>query len=413
MPHRPLLELEVALQRLLSELEPLAPEAEPRALTNAAGCYAAEAVAARSAVPPFANAAMDGYAMASSDPAAREPGAAWSVTRRIFAGQPPGPALPAGSCARIFTGAALPPGSDCVIAQEDAELLNADRVRFRETVREGHHVRLAGSDLASGDSVVLAGEPLTPARLALLAATGVAAVRVHRSPRVALLSTGDELRDPGAPLAPGQIYDSNAIALQTWVRQLGLAVTTCSRVGDDPAMLRQSFQEAIAAADVLICCGGVSVGDADHVRAVLAADGEMHFWRLALKPGKPFAFGRIHGRPLLGLPGNPVSAWVTFALLARPALLRLAGASTEQLTPTRFRVPLSAALDKRGERREFQRGRLLPGDAGPTVTALPAQGSHQLSALSQGDCLIDLPAGAQHLRAGSSVAVIPLTALTT
>ncbi|MCC5887362.1 MAG: molybdopterin molybdotransferase MoeA [Gammaproteobacteria bacterium] len=401
-----LLDLDTALHRLLDSLEPL-PAGPSLPIAEAHGYYLACDQLAAVAVPPFANSAMDGYAVASQDEALRR-GDALVVSQRILAGGSPGPALASGCCARIFTGAPLPDGADAIIAQEDARILDDGRVQFDDVPGSGNFVRPRGGDVEAGAKLAHAGDPLHPARLALLIAAGLEALPVHPRPRVAIVTTGDELCAPGTPLAAGQIYDSNATMLAALARDSGAEVMAVTHAPDDPTGLREVLDTATGA-DAIICSGGVSVGEADYVREVLASAGEVSFWKLALKPGKPFAYGRFRGRPLFGLPGNPVSALVTFLLLVRPALQRMAGAKAIE-APVRFPATLTAAVRKRPGRRDFQRGEYrIGGDGRIEVSANSRQDSNILSALTVGNCLIDLPREQRDLDAGERVWILPLT----
>lgn len=417
MSHPPLLPLDQALDQLLAALAPLPPTSDVP-LMAASGQVLAAPVAARVGSPVFDNSAMDGYALRSRD--VEHPD--FGIVRRVLAGDAPGPALQAGECVRIFTGAPLPPGADCVVAQEDAELLTADgapaaRVRFQEQPVAGHHVRSAGQDFAAGTVLGSGGDLLDSRRIALLAAAGIDRVSVHPLPRIAILTTGNELRPPGAALDAGQIYNSNGPMLATLLRETGLPLIATGQppataIADDPQALRTALDKAVGEADAIICSGGVSVGEADFVREVMASEGEMAFWRLALKPGKPFAFGYYRGRPVFGLPGNPVSTWITFLLLVRPALLRLAGLPTDSpsLRPEPLTARLASWVRKRPGRREFQRAVLTNANGGelPEVTPIADQGSNLLSSLVNGNCLLDLPADCEDPAAGSLVRVIRL-----
>lgn len=400
-----MLDLDIALERMLATLEPLTPLSEMPP-DEAAGRYLARAVRARVAVPPFDNSAMDGYALTSSDPALAA-GGPLRVSQRIFAGQPPGSALLPGHCARIFTGAPLPEGSDCVVAQEDARLLDDGRIEFAVTPARGRHVRKAGGDVAAGQTIAEPGDRITAARLALLTAAGIERVAVHPFPDVTVLTTGDELRAPGERLQPGQIHDANGPMLAALARQCGARVVHAARLGDDPTRLGVALADAAGRAHALICCGGMSVGEADHVRSVLEGAGEVAFWKLALKPGKPFAYGHFDGRPFFGLPGNPVSAMVTFLLLVRPALLRLAGA--RDTSAATLPAVLEHAARKTPGRRDFQRGIYrTEGNGEIRVRPLERQDSNILSSLTEANCLIDLPRESTDPPAGTRVRILPL-----
>lgn len=400
-----LLDLDTALERLLDSLEPLTDyRSLPIALAH--DYHLATPQRAITAVPPFANSALDGYAVTACDPALLR-GDALIVSQRILAGRAPGSELPPGCCARIFTGAPLPRGADAIVAQEDASIRDDGRVQFANAPGAGAFVRRRGGDVEAGQLLAAAGDHLDASRLALLIAAGIEQVQVHPRPRVAIVTTGDELCAPGTPLGAGQIYDSNAAMLAALTRDSGAEVMAVQHARDDPASLRLVL-DAASAADAIICSGGVSVGEADHVRDVLAEAGEVSFWRLALKPGKPFAYGVFRDRPLFGLPGNPVSSLVTFLLLVRPALRRLAGARNIE-GPARFPAILAAPIRKQPGRRDFQRGDYCVTKQGRIeVTANARQDSNILSALATGNCLIDLPQLQGDLEAGEQVWILPL-----
>lgn len=399
-----LLDLDLALSQMLDVLQPLpAIEASP---SDVAGCHLAATVRAVHSVPPFANSAMDGYAVSSGDPELKR-GAPLPVAQRILAGSGPGAPVPSGHCARIFTGAPLPAGTDAVIPQEDASVDADDRVTFRSPPAPGACVRRAGGDVEAGAEIATSGEVLSPARIALLTAAGVVRVSVHRAPKVVVITTGDELRAPGETLESGAIHDSNGPMLSALLERTGAVVLRSERVGDDPVTLRETLRAAADDADAVVCSGGVSVGDADYVRNLLAEEGEVAFWRLALKPGKPFAFGTLRGKPFFGLPGNPVSTLVTFLLLVKPALRRLAGAT--DLTTPRLSATLTEDVAKKPGRRDFQRGRFETGPQGELrVRAFERQDSNLLRVLATANCLLDLPRESGDVAAGTQVRIIPL-----
>lgn len=415
-----LMDVETARGRMLALIK-VPSETEDCALEHALGRVAAADLQASVAVPPFANSAMDGYAVRHDDPAL-ERDAPLTVIDRSAAGHPAMRSVQPGTCVRIFTGAVLPDGADAVIAQEDAETIAPRQVRFRERTRHGRFVREVGSDIARGDRIIARGTRLGAAHLGVLAATGNAQVTVFRRPRISVITTGDELRPPGDTLAPGQIHDTSRFTLPALLPGLPVDPVAVHHAPDDPQRLLETLEAAAAGSDALICAGGVSVGDADHVRPLLDTHGRIDFWRLAIKPGKPFAFGHFRGRPLFGLPGNPVSSLVTFLVLVRPALEQLAGLAPTPL-PQRTAV-LAAPLCKAPGRRDFQRGRwVVSGEfpessetagAGPEelrVIAFERQDSNVLSGVAMADCLIDLPREAGDLPAGTRVRVIPLAGL--
>lgn len=394
-----LLPLEQALERLLAQAaaEPiLGTECLPAG--EAAGRVLAEPLVSSIDLPPWPNSAMDGYALRLAD----WQGEPLAVSQQVFAGQAPEPLAP-GSCARIFTGAPLPEGADCVEMQENVEALADGRVRFREALRGGQNVRPQGQEIRAGETLLEAGTLLGPAELGLIASIGVAEVAVRRRPRVALLSTGDELVEPGRPLGAGQIYNSNRALLAAALQRLGCEVEDAGILPDDLERTRTQLA-ALGAADLILSTGGVSVGEADCLGQVLREEGELTLWKLALKPGKPLTCGRYRGTPLIGLPGNPAASLVTFALLVRPYLLRRLGVT--RLEPLRFAVPAGFAWPKAGGRREFLRARLEQGRA----VLYPNQSSGVLRSAAWADGLVEVREGAT-LAEGEAVTFIPLAGL--
>ncbi|MGA1580750.1 MAG: gephyrin-like molybdotransferase Glp, partial [Luminiphilus sp.] len=338
-----------ALEIILDSVDRV-PNPEPVGLEVALNRYVAEAILAPCAVPPADNSAMDGYAVCSTDVPGLVP-----VSQRIPAGQPP-LALAPRTAARIFTGAEIPPGADAVIPQEDAEATAAD-VRL-PPVTAGQHIRRRGDDIRPGDCLVQRGQCVRPQDVGLLASVGISTVSVYRPLRVAILTTGDELRDPGKDeLESGQIFNSNRFVLAHQVQALGFEVTENRHVPDVPAKIAAALRSAAASADCIVTAGGVSVGEEDHVRGEIEKQGTLSIWRLAIKPGKPLAFGEVQGTPIFGLPGNPVSAWITFALVARPWLVKRQGGMLPVVP--RFPVQASFTIARPGSREEFLRVRLV------------------------------------------------------
>ncbi len=358
----------------------------------------AEALVSAIDLPPWPNSAMDGYALRLAD----WTGQPLAVSQQVFAGQAPGPLAP-GSCARIFTGAPLPQGADTVEMQENVEVLADGRVRFLEPLREGRNVRPQGQEVRAGETLLAAGTLLGPVELGLIASIGAAQVAVRRRPRVALLSTGDELIEPGRPLGAGQIYNSNRAFLAAALERLGCEVQDAGILPDDLERTRTQLA-ALGAADLILSTGGVSVGEADCLGRVLREEGELTLWKLALKPGKPLTCGRYRGTPLIGLPGNPAATLVTFALLVRPYLLRRLGVT--RLEPLRFAVPAGFAWPKVGGRREFLRARLEQGRA----LLYPNQSSGVLRSAAWADGLVEVREGTT-LAEGGAVTFIPLAGL--
>ncbi|WP_439888121.1 molybdopterin molybdotransferase MoeA [Pseudomonas sp. MBLB4123] len=392
-----LLPVEEALARLMSlaEAAPIG-ETERVALADADGRVLAEPLVAALDLPPWANSAMDGYALRLGD----WQGAPLPVSQRILAGSAPGPLQP-GSCARIFTGAPLPAGADTVEMQENVELEGDGRVRFCEPLKPGQNVRPQGQETRTGDQVLAAGTRLGPIELGLAASLGVAELAVRRRPRVAVLSTGDELVEPGLPLGPGQIYNSNRRLLIAWLQRLGCAVVDGGILADDLEQTRAALA-ALGNVDLILSTGGVSVGEADFLGLVLREEGELSLWKLAIKPGKPLTFGRYRGVPVLGLPGNPASTLVTFGLLARPYLLRRLG--VQRVAPLGFAMPAGFAWSKPGKRREYLRARLENG----RVVPYPNQSSGVLRSAAWAEGIAEVLEGTT-LAEGDSLRFIPLS----
>ncbi|PQX78584.1 molybdopterin molybdotransferase MoeA [Cronobacter sakazakii] len=383
-PTAGLMSLETALEEMLSRIIPLN-ETQTLPLLKSMGRVTARAMTSPLDVPGFDNAAMDGYAVRLADVAS---GAWLPVVGKAFAGQPFSGEWPAGTAIRIMTGAPVPPGCEAVIMQEEAQTSDAG-VRFTADVRAGQHIRRRGEDIRQGAVVMEAGQKLSAAELPLLASLGIAEVDVVRKPRVAIFSTGDELQLPGQPLAEGQIYDTNRLAVHLMLDALGCDVVNLGIIRDDPNALRAAFQEADRETDLVLSSGGVSVGEADYTKTLLEELGEIGFWKLAIKPGKPFAFGRLASSWFCGLPGNPVSAAVTFYQLVRPLIAKLSG-QKEVFTP-RLRVRAATRLKKSPGRLDFQRGVLRTGADGlPEVVSTGHQGSHIFSSFTQGNCFIVL-----------------------
>lgn len=396
---RPLMPVEDALARLLSlaEASPILDQ-EVVTLADADGRVLAGALTSTLDLPPWPNSAMDGYALRVAD----WTGEPMVVSQRIFAGQAPGPLQP-GTCARIFTGAPLPAGADCVEMQENAEVLADQRVRFCQTMGVGQNVRPQGQETRIGEQVLTAGTRLGPIELGLAASLGCGRLAVVRRPRVAVLSTGDELVEPGLPLGPGQIYNSNRRVLCSWLLRLGCEVVDAGILPDDLPKTRQRLGE-LKGVDLILSTGGVSVGEADFLGIALREEGELALWKLAIKPGKPLTFGHYRGVPVIGLPGNPASTLVTFALLTRPYLLRRLGVA--EVTPVQIAVPAGFSWTKPGNRREYLRGRIEQGRA----VIYPNQSSGVLRSAAWAEGLVEVLEG-RTLSEGESVNFIPFSEL--
>lgn len=348
-----LISVEQALERLLGQAQPLQ-EVERVPLASARGRVLAKPLVTEIDLPPWPNSAMDGYAIRYAEADVPLP-----VSQKIFAGTAPEPLQP-GTCARIFTGAPVPAGADAVEMQENTELLDEQRVRFLQPIKPGQHIRPQGGEARCGDVMLPAGTVIGPFELGLAASIGAGSLEVIRRPRVALLSTGDELIEPGHALGAGQIYNSNRYLLAAWLERLGCEVIDAGVLCDDLEAVKQRLG-SLAGADLILSTGGVSVGEADFLGQALRAAGDIAFWKLAIKPGKPLTFGHYEGTPVIGLPGNPASTLVTFGMLARPYLLRRMGVA--QVAPLGFEVPIGFDWPKPGTRREYLRARLEGGVA--------------------------------------------------
>ncbi|SEQ14512.1 MULTISPECIES: molybdopterin molybdotransferase MoeA [Pseudomonas] len=394
-----LLPIEEALARLLSMADADAiTETQRVSLAEAEGRVLARSVIAELDLPPWSNSAMDGYALRFED----LQGEPLPVSQRIFAGQSPQPLTP-GTCARIFTGAPMPEGADTVEMQENTEVLDDGRIRFVETLKAGKNVRLKGNETRQGDTVLDAGKRLGPIELGIAASLGCAALDVFRRPRVAILSTGDELVEPGKPLGPGQIYNSNRTVLASWLKRLGCEVIDAGILPDDLERTREQLAQ-LHSADLILSTGGVSVGEADFLGQALREAGELTLWKLALKPGKPLTCGRYNGVPVIGLPGNPASTLVTFGLLARPYLLRRMG--VQDVDPLKLEVAAGFNWTRVGERREYQRARLENGRVVPHRD----QGSNVLRTAAWADGLVEVREG-RTIAEGDLVGFIPMSEL--
>jgi len=404
-PRPPLQSLDEALARLLGRVSALG--ATERLATGAAlGRVLAAPVVSQLDVPPADNTAMDGYALCAADVA--RPGTMLPVSQRVPAGVV-GALHQPGTAARIFTGAQIPLGADAVVMQEQCEAVadapGLGSVRINAEVQAGQWIRRRGEDVQAGAVVLPAGARLSAAALGLAASVGAATLTVARRPCVALFSTGDELVMPGEPLKPGAIYNSNRFTLTALLQGLGCEVLDLGIVPDRLDATRAALREAAAGSDLIITSGGVSVGEEDHLKPAVQAEGELDLWQIAIKPGKPLAFGKVRDAWFIGLPGNPVSSFVTFLLLVRPVILRLQGAS--ELTPRRYPLRADFAWPKPDKRREFLRAR-INGQGG--LDLFPNQSSGVLTSAVWGEGLVDNPAGAA-IAPGATVQFIPFSEL--
>jgi len=408
-PHgEPTLRLEEALEKMLAEAKPVTGE-ETLPLRAALGRVLAEDVASEVDVPSHTNSAMDGYALRAAD-LAPDSAVELRILGTAWAGRPfPDPVGP-GECARIMTGASMPTGADTVVIQENAER-HGDRVTIGPGHRAGQNVRLAGEDVRAGAAALRKDIVLAPAHLGLLASVGVKQVTVRRRPAVAFFSTGDELRNPGESLAAGQIYDSNRFTIYGMLDRLGVDTLDMGIIPDDRETIRQAFSKAARQADAVITSGGVSVGEADFVTETLRDMGTVGFWKVAIKPGRPIAFGKIEDKLFFGLPGNPVSVMATFYQLVRPVLLRLRG-EARPAPEVLVKAECRARLRKKPGRMEFQRGVLCrDGDGKYIVDTTGHQGAGVLRSMAEANCFIVLPLDGDTIMPGDEVDVQPFSAL--
>ena len=401
----PLKPLDAALAELLARALPLA--GSDRVSTfDADGRVLVQAAISPLQVPPQDNSAMDGYAVRRADITAA--GVELPVSQRIAAGQSGAP-LAAGTAARIFTGAPVPAGADAIVMQEDCETLDDGRVRINAIPAAGQWIRRAGEDITLGAQVLAAGTRLTPAALGLAASMGLAELQVARRPCVALFSTGDELVMPGevppAQMRPGAIYNSNRYVLRAMLQRLGCEVTDLGVVPDQREATVAALRQASAGHDLILTSGGVSVGEEDHIKPAVQSLGSLDLWQIAIKPGKPFAYGRIGGAHFMGLPGNPVSGFITFCLLVRPFLLRLQG--VQDVAPKAIAASAGFDWPKADKRREFLRVRHA---ADGSLELFSNQSSGVLTSAVWGDGVVDNAAG-QTIARGDRVRFLPFTEL--
>jgi len=403
---RPVLSVEEARARILDTVHALEPERV--GLLEAGGRVLAEAVTADRDIPPLTNSAMDGYAVRGADVADAREGAPirLRVVGEVAAAHVSPVQVEPGTAVRIMTGAPVPAGADTVVRFEDTQS-DGNWVEVHKPYSPGKNVRQAGEDVCAGQVVLEPGKVLRPQEVGMLAAVGRVEVAVVRRPRVAILATGDEVVPLSEIPGPGQIRDANSYAVAAQVQAFGGIPLLLGVARDREALVRRGMRDALAQeADFIITSGGVSVGDFDLVKQVLAAEGEMHFWSLNMKPGRPLAFGVVGGVPLLGLPGNPVAATISTDLFARPALLKMQG-FTAWSWPT-VRARLCEPIRRKDSRRHYLRVRLRQTEAGYEATLTGGQGSGILNSLVQADGLAIIPEDVDHLHAGTEVEVIVL-----
>jgi molybdopterin molybdotransferase len=393
-----LMPLDDALAILAERVSPVA-GTETVALRDALGRVVAEDVTAPLDVPPHDNTAVDGYAVRFSDLAKDGP-TRLEVAGRIAAGHTLGRALRLGEAARIFTGAPMPEGADTVYMEEDCEVAG-DEVILPPGLKQGSNRRLRGEDVRAGEVVIATGRRLRPQELGLAASVGRDRLSVYRPLRAAVFSTGDEVRDPSGEAPEGCIFDSNRFSVMGLLTEMGCRVTDLGILRDDEDTIAEALQKAAPNHDVLVTSGGVSAGEEDHVKAAVERDGEIHFWRLSLKPGRPIALGRVRDAAFVGLPGNPVAAMITFMVLARPLLLRLGGA--EEMVAPRYTVTAGFDYKKKIGRREWVRARLEAGADGLIARKFHSGGSGILTSMVFADGLVELNEARGNVREGDSV----------
>ncbi|MFA7429127.1 MAG: gephyrin-like molybdotransferase Glp [Rhodospirillaceae bacterium] len=406
-PGKDMLRTAEALERLTAAVSPVT-GTEDVALMAALGRVLAVDVTAARAVPPHDNTAVDGYAVFHADLLA-DGDVTLPVTGRIAAGHVLDRPARRGEALRIFTGAPMPPGPDTILPQEVCTAHDDGTVTL-PPVKQGANLRRMGEDIQPGDVILPAGRRLRPQDIGLAASIGVGGLTVRRAVRAAVFSTGDEVRDPvaGQDAGPGAIYDSNRFVLMGLLRGLGAEVVDLGIVPDEPDAVRAVLTRAQAEADVVITSGGVSTGDTDHVKGAVEALGALNFWRIAIRPGRPLAFGHVGGVPFIGLPGNPVASMVTFLVFARPLLLRLMGA--EDKAPLAVPVMADFAFKKRVGRREWVRGSLRRGEDGRLVLSrFPREGSGILTSMVASDGIAVLPEDLPAVEPGTILDFLPFS----
>lgn len=399
----PLMSIEQAAELAGQRIQPV-DGTEQIALADADGRVLASDVVAGLDLPPFANSAVDGYAVRFVDLASAGE-TRLALSGRLAAGADAAGVATAGVAVRVFTGAPIPEGADTVFMQEDVTT-EEGFVRLPVGLKRGSNARPAGEDIARGETALSAGRRLRPQDLALLAALGHASVDVRRRPRVAIFSTGDELAEPGAPLPPAAIYDANRAALRAMAARAGADVVDLGILRDEPGSLAGRLREAARSCDLILTSGGVSTGEEDHVKAAVEQVGALVFWRIGIKPGRPVAMGVIEGVPFIGLPGNPVAVFVTFAFVARPVVARLAGSA--HVAPVPLPVRLGFPYRKKPGRREYVGVSLAPGADGVMIASKHSQdGAGVMTSLTRTDGLVEL---AEELTCIESGTLVPFLA---
>lgn len=402
-----LLSYEQAVAQIAGAARPLS-ETRLLPLNEALGSVLAEDVVSGIDVPGWDYSAMDGYALRAAD--CPSTGTELFVSQRLPAGVAPQPLEPC-TAARIFTGAPIPAGADAVVMQEVCDAVDANRVRINTDVAPGSNIRRRGEDIAAGSVVIPAGTKLQPQHIGLAATVGCAQLRVVRRPKVAVLASGDELVMPGDPLSPGKIYNSNLFSATALLQALGCEVIDLGIVEDSLGATKDALSRAARQADLVLASGGVSVGEEDHVKPAVEELGSLDLWKIAIRPGKPVAFGQVAGTPFIGSPGNPVSLFVTFVLFVRPFVLRMQGRDDWQLAPMTAKADFD--WPRPDKRREFHRARLAYDATGiPRLEIHPSRSSGVLSSLTWANGLVVIPEN-QTLKRGDNVMFLPFSEILT
>jgi len=401
------LSVQQALERIKQQTSPLNGNIKV-AIRDALDGVLAEDVLSTINVPAFTNSAMDGYAVRYAD-IENDPSVKLHIVGTAFAGKPFTGDISSKQCIRIMTGAPVPNKMDTVVMQEHTSS-DGDTLSINSECKKGQNIRLYGEDLKIGEIAIATGQKLRAADIGLIASLGIPEVAIKRKIRVAFFSTGDELRSIGENLEEGQIYDSNRYTIFCMLKTFGVEIIDMGIIPDDPKSIRSAFETAASNADMLITTGGVSVGDADFVKQTLEELGEVNFWKIAMKPGKPLAFGQLESTTFFGLPGNPVSAMVTFYQFVQPALRQLLGQT--EVNNTTIQLKCTSTLKKRPGRVDFQRGIIFTDENGESyVKSTGNQGSHVLSSMCQANCFIILPQNSGNIEAGNFVEVQPFTGI--
>lgn len=396
-----LLPIEAAISNMLKNVNPVS-ETEWVELEEALERVLAEDIISKINVPPADNSAMDGYALRHEDLAENNQ---LSLVGSALAGSPYNAQVSAGQCVRIMTGAIIPEGTDAVVMQENTNI-HDKQVTFKQIPKLGNSIRKAGEDISKGQVVIEKGTQLNPAYLALIASIGIAEVAVIRRVKVGIIATGDELTPPGQPLVEGAIYESNRYALTALLSPFTVEIFDFGIIKDNKEQLKTTFEQAGSHCDLVISCGGVSVGEADYVKEILDELGQINFWKVAIKPGKPFAFGQLNNALFCGLPGNPVSSYVTFEILVTPLLKQLCGA--RQKTPDYFLAKAANTIYKRPGRADYQRGIFYRDDNDELIVKPNGkQGSGIMSSIANANCYIMLDQSSGNVEQGETVKIQP------